>query len=190
MGIIKRLLIKAAEADEKRKREEAIKQFDPEKVIKEINEKRLSDAIENGDEREVRYYRGQLDKAYQIASDDYWHHNILLEQMKVDKTISKEEFENACEQQMLRAYAFKESYDKYNIEPLYASVFKTYALFLEREGRFVDAATVCAKSLRWGFPNDRTQGGMAGRLVKLVKKAGGETNEEIEDALREYCQHL
>ena len=151
-------------------------------------EEHLQDAIEAGNEKEIKYYSAKLDPEFQIAENQYWSHDLRIMEMKVDKTTGKDEFEKACQDQMLRAYAFKPLYEKYYSQPLNANVFKTYALFLEREGRFVDAATVCSKALRWGFPNDKTQGGMAGRLVRMVKKSGGETNAEVEDALKKYCQ--
>lgn len=151
-------------------------------------EDHLQEAIQKGDEKEIKYYSAKLDPEFQIASEQYWGNDLKIRGMRTDQTVSKDEFEKACQDQMLRAYAFKPLYEKSYSQPLNAEVFRTYAIFLEREGRFTDAATVCAKALRWGFPNDKTQGGMAGRLVRMVKKAGGETNTEIEDALMKYCQ--
>ena len=149
---------------------------------------KLQYAIERGDQRDILFYQGKLDPEFRITDEQYWHAQSVIHEMQIDQTVRKEDFEKACQDQMLRAYAFKPGYEKYYSQPLYAEVFKIYAIFLEREGRYVDAATVCARALRWGFPNDRTQGGMKGRLMRLVKKAGGEVNEEIEDALKKYCQ--
>lgn len=157
-------------------------------VMREINEEFLKEAIENGNEEDIRYYSRKLDTEYQRAHMDYLSNNVRIAEMRVDQRVSKEEFERACQEHMMRAYAFKSLYEKYSNQPFSTDIFKIYAIFLEREGRYVDAATVCARALRWGFPNDRTQGGMRGRLLRLVKKAGGEVNEEIEDALKKYCQ--
>lgn len=151
-------------------------------------EDHLQEAIRAGNEKEIKYYSAKLDPEFQIASEQYWSHDMKIRGMRTDQTVSKDEFEKACQDQMLRAYAFKPLYEKSYSQPLNADVFKSYAIFLEREGRYIDAATVCAKALRWGFPNDKTQGGMAGRLVRMVKKAGGETTPEIEDALKKFCQ--
>ena len=148
----------------------------------------LQYAIERGDQKEILYYQGKLDPEFRIIEDQYWGARNRIKEMQVDQTVNKEDFEKECKAQMTRAYAFKRPYEHYYSQPLYADVFKIYAIFLEREGRYVDAATVCARALRWGFPNDRTQGGMKGRLMRLVKKAGGEINGEIEDALKKFCQ--
>lgn len=148
----------------------------------------LQYAIEKGNQKDILYYTAKLDPEFRNAEYQFWHAQTEIQEMRVDQTVKKEDFEKACQDQMLRAYAFKRPYEKYYQQPLYGEVFKIYAIFLEREGRYVDAATVCARALRWGFPNDRTQGGMKGRLLRLVKKAGGEVNEEIEDALKKYCQ--
>ena len=148
----------------------------------------LKYAMEKGDQKEILYYTAKLDPEFRNAEFHFWNAQTKIDEMRVDQTVKKEDFEKACQDQMLRAYAFKPLYEKYYCQPLYAEVFKIYALFLEREGRYVDAATVCARALRWGFPNDRTHGGIKGRLMRLVKKAGGEVNEEIEDALKKYCQ--
>jgi hypothetical protein len=148
----------------------------------------LQYAIEKGNQKDILYYTAKLDPEFRNAEYQFWHAQTEIQEMRVDQTVKKEDFEKACQDQMLRAYAFKRPYEKYYQQPLYGEVFKIYAIFLEREGRYVDAATVCARALRWGFPNDRTQGGMKGRLMRLVKKAGGEVNGEIEDALKKYCQ--
>ena len=165
----------------------AVQTKTPEDIVRETSEQRLKEAEATGNERQAKYYRGQLDEGYQRVSKDYWHHEAMIANMKVDKTVSDAEFEKECEAHMLRAFGFKNMFDEYNDEPLQTNVFKTYALFLEKRGRYVEAASVCAKALRWGFPNDKTQGGMAGRLVRMVKKSGGETTPEIEDALQKYC---
>ncbi|MBQ5389815.1 MAG: hypothetical protein IIU58_02795, partial [Clostridia bacterium] len=148
----------------------------------------LQYAIEKGNQKDILYYTAKLDPEFRNAEYQFWHAQTEIQEMRVDQTVKKEDFEKACQDQMLRAYAFKRPYEKYYQQPLYGEVFKIYAIFLEREGRYVDAATVCAKALRWGFPNDRTQGGMKGRLLRLVKKTGGEVNAEIADALKKYCQ--
>ncbi len=148
----------------------------------------LQYAIEKGNQKDILYYTAKLDPEFRNAEYQFWHAQTEIQEMRVDQTVKKEDFEKACQDQMLRAYAFKRPYEKYYQQPLYGEVFKIYAIFLEREGRYVDAATVCARALRWGFPNDRTQGGMKGRLMRLVKKAGGEVNGEIEDALKKYCK--
>jgi hypothetical protein len=161
---------------------------DDENRVEQFYRDMLHDAIEKGDKDEIRYYTKKLDKEYQIAERNYLCENARLHELRVDQTVSKDDFEKACRSHMMGTYAFKSLYQKYNDNPLYSDVFKIYAIFLEREGRYVDAATICARALRWGFPNDRTQGGMKGRLMRLVKKAGGEVNGEIEDALKKYCQ--
>lgn len=152
------------------------------------NKEHLQEAIQKGDKKEILYYQGKLDPVFQKMESEFWGARNSIKEMQVDKRASKADFEKACLAQMQRAFAFKPIYEKYYCQPLNADIFKTYALFLEREGRYVEAATVCVRALDQGFPNDGTQGGMAGRLVRMIKKAGGETTNEIEDALNRYCR--
>ena len=149
---------------------------------------RLQEAIERGDEKEILYCQSMLDRTFQKVKTDYCIGDSRLSNMKVDQRVTPGQFEEACNEQIKTTLIYRDMYVKYYQVPLDTDVFKIYAMFLEKQGRYLDAARVCARALNLGFPNDGTQGGMAGRLVRMVKKAGGETTNEIEDALNRYCQ--
>lgn len=153
-----------------------------------INRELLQEAIAAGKQEDVLYYQRKLDKTFQNVYMDYLNGSVRLDEMKTDQRVTPAEFEKACNEQIKATLIYRDMYEKYYNAPLNTDVFKTYAMFLEKQGRYLDAAKVCARALDLGFPNDRTQGGMAGRLVRMVKKAGGETTNEIEDALQRFCQ--
>lgn len=185
MGLFKRIFQKMVEADakEQSKNEPTVEEF-----VNQINEKRIKEARANGDERTAKYYESRMDKEYVRGERSIGEQNVELYALVRDQTASVEDVEAFCEKLMLETYAFKPLYEKYNDIPYAPPVFKEYSIYLANRGNYVKAAEVCAKALRWGFVNDGTKSGMAGRLVRMVKKAGGETNEEIEDALRKYCK--
>lgn len=153
-----------------------------------INRELLQEAIAAGKQEDVLYYQRKLDKTFQKVYMDYLNGSVRLAEMKTDQRVTPAEFEKACNEQIKTTLIYRDMYEKYYNAPLNPDVFKIYAMFLEKQGRYLDAAKVCARALDLGFPNDRTQGGMAGRLVRMVKKAGGETTNEIEDALQRFCQ--
>ena len=153
-----------------------------------INRELLQEAIAAGKQEDVLYYQRKLDKTFQKVYMDYLNGSVRLAEMKTDQRVTPAEFEKACNEHIKTTLIYRDMYEKYYNAPLNTDVFKIYAMFLEKQGRYLDAAKVCARALDLGFPNDRTQGGMAGRLVRMVKKAGGETTNEIEDALQRFCQ--
>lgn len=156
--------------------------------IDDINRELLQEAMAAGKQEDVLYYQRKLDKTFQKVYMDYLNGSVRLAEMKTDQRVTPAEFEKACNEQIKTTLIYRDMYEKYYNAPLNPDVFKIYAMFLEKQGRYLDAAKVCARALDLGFPNDRTQGGMAGRLVRMVKKAGGETTNEIEDALQRFCQ--
>ena len=157
--------------------------------MRSINEELLEEAKAAGDEEGVRYYTRKLDDRFQSVSMEYTSKGAELAEMRTDTTVPPEKFEKACNDYIKLTLLYRDMHDKYFDSPLlYSDAFKTYAMFLEKQGRYLDAARVCARALNLGFPNDRTKGGMAARLVRMVKKAGGETTNEIEDALNRYCR--
>lgn len=149
---------------------------------------RLQESIERGDEKEILYCQSMLDRTFQKVKTDYCIGDSRLSNMKVDQRVTPGQFEEACNEQIKTTLIYRDMYVKYYQMPLDTDVFKIYAMFLEKQGRYLDAARACARALDLGFPNDGTKGGMAGRLVRMVKKAGGETTAEIEDALNRFCQ--
>lgn len=157
--------------------------------MRSINEELLEEARAAGDEEGVQYYTRKLDDRFQAVSMEYTSKGAELAEMRTDTTVPPEKFEKACNDYIKLTLLYRDMHDKYYDSPLqYSDAFKTYAMFLEKQGRYLDAARVCARALNLGFPNDKTQGGMAGRLVRMVKKAGGETTAEIEAALNRYCR--
>lgn len=153
-----------------------------------INRELLQEAMVAGNQEEILYYQRKLDKTFQKVYTDYLNGSVRLAEMKTDQRVTPAEFEKACNEQIKTTLIYRDMYEKYHNAPLNPDVFKTYAMFLEKQGRYMDAARVCARALSLDFPNDGTKGGMAGRLVRMVKKAGGETTNEIEDALQRFCQ--
>ena len=55
------------------------------------------------------------------------------------------------------------------IMPSYPS-FKVLATIYEKEGDYSSAIEVCKAAIQEGFADDKTKGGMAGRIEKLEKK--------------------
>lgn len=54
----------------------------------------------------------------------------------------------------------------------YFPTFKQLAIIYEKEGDYENAIKICEYAIAEGFENDKTKGGMTGRLEKLRKKAG------------------
>ena len=158
------------------------------KSIEDINKELLQEAIAAGNEEDILYYQRKLDKTFQKVYMDYLNGSVRLAEMKTDQRVTPAEFEKACNEQIKTTLIYRDMHEKYYNAPLNPDVFKIYAMFLEKQGRYLDAARVCARALSLDFPNDGTKGGMAGRLVRMVKKAGGETTSEIEDALNRFCK--
>ena len=195
MGILK-ALYKAFSSSQKqvKKRvvpvtvELSLKGKEESRSMDDINRELLQEAIAAGKQEDVLYYQRKLDKTFQKVYMDYLNGSVRLAEMRADQRVTPEEFEKACNEQIKITLIYRDMYQKYYNMPLNPDVFKYYAMFLEKQGRYLDAARVCARALSLDFPHDGTKGGMAGRLVRMVKKAGGETNNEIEDALQRFCR--
>lgn len=195
MGILK-ALYKAFSASQKQAKkrvvpvtvELSLKGKEESRSMDDINRELLQEAMAVGKQEDVLYYQRKLDKTFQKVYMDYLNGSVRLAEMRTDQRVTPAEFEKACNEQIKITLIYRDMYQKYYNMPLNPDVFKYYAMFLEKQGRYLDAARVCARALSLDFPNDGTKGGMAGRLVRMVKKAGGETTNEIEDALQRFCQ--
>ena len=147
MGLLKKLFkkINEAESKERAKNEPTVEEF-----VKQINEKRIEEAMANGDERTAKYYESRMDKEYVRGERSIGEQNVELYALVRDQTASVEDVEAFCEKLMLETYAFKPLYEKYNDIPYAPPVFKEYSTYLANRGNYVKAAEVCAKALRWG----------------------------------------
>lgn len=58
---------------------------------------------------------------------------------------------------------------------------KTLAMIYEKRGDYEHAANVCAFAIRSGYPKDGTDGGMRGRMARMIKKG----NLPLTDAYKE-----
>ena len=189
MGFLKALIKSSASNKQPEKKQvDPLKAKQESRSMEDINRELLQEAIAAGNKEDILYYQRKLDRNFQRVYRDYLNGNVRLSEMKTDQRVTPAEFEKACNEQIKTTLIYRDMHQKYYGTPLNSDVFKYYAMFLEKQGRYLDAARVCARALDLGFPNDRTQGGMAGRLVRMVKKAGGETTAEIEDALQRFCQ--
>ena len=189
MGFLKALIKSSASNKQTEKKQvDPLKAKQESRSMEDINQELLQEAIAAGNKEDILYYQRKLDRNFQRVYMDYLNGNVRLSEMKADKRVTPEQFEKACNDQIKTTLIYRDMFEKYYGAPLNPDVFKIYAMFLEKQGRYLDAARACARALDLGFPNDGTQGGMAGRLVRMVKKAGGETTPEIEDAIRKYCK--
>jgi ATP-dependent Zn protease len=104
MGLFKRIFQKMVEADakERSKNEPTVEEF-----VKQINEKRIEEARENGDERTAKYYESRMDKEYVRGERSIGEQNVELYALVRDQTVSVEDVEAFCEKLMLETYAFK-----------------------------------------------------------------------------------
>lgn len=50
--------------------------------------------------------------------------------------------------------------------------FKRLAMIYEKRNEYDKAIEVCVQSIKKGFPDDGTSGGMYGRLARMIKKSG------------------
>lgn len=195
MGVLKAFM-KAFSASQKQEKkrvvpvtvELSLKGKEERRSMDDINRELLQEAIAAGKQEDVLYYQRKMDKTFQKVYMDYLNGSVRLAEMRTDQRVTPAEFEKACNEQIKITLIYRDMYQKYYNMPLNPDVFKYYAMFLEKQCRYLDAARVCARALSLDFPNDGTKGGMAGRLVRMVKKAGGETTNEIEDALQRFCQ--
>lgn len=58
---------------------------------------------------------------------------------------------------------------------------KTLAMIYEKRGDYERAANICAFAIRSGYPKDGTDGGMRGRMARMIKKG----NLPLTDAYKE-----
>lgn len=61
----------------------------------------------------------------------------------------------------------------YETEPIrYYPAFTRLALVYEKREEYAKAIEICQRAIELGYDNDKTKGGMQGRIARLCKKAG------------------
>ncbi len=55
-------------------------------------------------------------------------------------------------------------------QPRNCDAYKRLSMVYERQGRITEAAEICARAIKSGYDMDGTDGGMRGRLARLIKK--------------------
>lgn len=89
---------------------------------------------------------------------------------------------DACVSAIEAEDAIKEKLEYYHKMPLEMSEpRKTLAMIYEKRGDYEHAANVCAFAIRSGYPKDGTDGGMRGRMARMIKKG----NLPLTDAYKE-----
>lgn len=138
-----------------------------------------------------RYYEGRADKQYQAALSEYFK---LIEEMREAYTVINtvgsfnEVPGEALIAKCLKAIdidnSIRERREYYEcVKFRYCEPYKTLAMVYEKREEFHLAASVCISSIEKGYTMDNTQGGMRGRLARMIKKGSLPLTEEYKRIL-------
>ena len=138
-----------------------------------------------------RYYEAQADKQYQAARSAYYE---LLTEIKetyavinnvgsfvseagdrlIDRCVTAIEIDNSTREK-------RDYYDSANFE--YSEPHKVLSMVYEKRGEYQRAAMVCVLAIQEGYTKDGTNGGMRGRLARMIKKGNLPISDQMKEIL-------
>lgn len=162
------------------------------KTDEEIMDEVISVALETAqDDQSRRYWEAQADNQYQAdLAAFYALSNEIKETYTVISNVSS--FTGADGDGLIRRCfdaidldnSIRERrnyYDSAKYE--YCEPYKILAMVHEKRGDYQRAAITCLQSLQNGYTRDGTNGGMRGRLARMIKKGNLPITEEMREKL-------
>lgn len=148
--------------------------------------------IKNAQDEEMkRYYECQADKQYQASLSAFYSlETEILETYSVltnvgsfnseagdkliDRCVAAIELDNSIREK-------RDYYDKSKYE--YSIPHKILSMVYEKRGDYQRAAVVCVLAIEKGYTKDSTNGGMRGRLARMIKKGDLPISDQMKDIL-------
>lgn len=138
------------------------------------------DAVRRKDDAGMRYYASEMDLTFVRKKDEYYAHQeeinsdySVIYNLSAWGTQAAQIFEAKCLYQIKDAEYLAAKYKEYQLEqPTVCEAYKKLAQVYEKQGRYTDAANVCARAIAAGYPNDGTNAGMRGRLARMIRLGG------------------
>ena len=138
------------------------------------------DAVRRKDDAGMRYYASEMDLTFVRKKDEYYAHQeeinsdySVIYNLSAWGTQAAQIFEAKCLCQIKDAEYLAAKYKEYQLEqPTVCEVYKKLAQVYEKQGRYTDAANICARAIVAGYPNDGTNAGMRGRLARMIRLGG------------------
>lgn len=142
-------------------------------------------------EEERRYYEAQADKQYQAAQAEYC---ALLTEIKETYTVinNVSSFSSEAGDRLLDRCVEGVNMENYLSEKWayydsakheYSEPHKMLSMIYEKRGDYQRAASVCVLAIQKGFTKDGTNGGMRGRLARMIKKGNLPISDQMKEIL-------
>lgn len=137
-------------------------------------------ARKKGNQVDMLYYASEMDVQFSRKKDEYYAHQdeinsdySVIYNLSAWGTKAAQIFEAKCLYQIKDAEYLAAKYKEYQLEqPTGCEAYKKLAQVYEKQGRYTDAANVCARAIVAGYPNDGTNAGMRGRLARMIRLGG------------------
>ena len=143
------------------------------------------------DEETKRYYEAQADKQYQAALSALYALETEIQETYsvltnvgsfnseagdklVERCVAAIELDNSIREK-------RDYYDKSKYE--YSVPHKILSMVYEKRGEYQRAAMVCVLAIEKGYTKDSTNGGMRGRLARMIKKGNLPISEQMKEIL-------
>lgn len=166
------------------------------KVKKKTDAEQWDEVIEYGlktaqDEDSRRYYGALADKQYQAALSEYF---ALITEIKETYTVINNvgSFTGEAGDRLIArcvevinlesSIAEKRAYYD-NVKHEFSDPHKVLSMVYEKRGDYQRAATVCVLAIQRGYTKDGTNGGMRGRLARMIKKGDLPISDQMREIL-------
>lgn len=150
------------------------------------------------DEASRRYYEAQADKQYQADLAAFCAlSNEIKETYTVINNVSSftgadgDSLIERCFDAIDLDNSIREKRDYYDTAKYeYCEPYKILAMIHEKRGDYQRAAITCLLSLQNGYTRDGTNGGMRGRLARMIKKGNLPLTDEMKEKLNILGEQL
>jgi hypothetical protein len=142
-------------------------------------------------EEDRRYWESQADKEYQAARSLFYDLcTEIKEQYSVINNVGSFDNEEgnkliaSCVEAIYIDDSTREKRDYYDSAKYeYCEPYKILSMVYEKRGEFQRAATVCVMAIDKGYTKDGTNGGMRGRLARMIKKGNLPLSDNMKEIL-------